>query len=281
MPLDQVDVDKMEDKGEMSFLEHLEILRWHIIRSVGAIFVFGIGLFLVHKWLFANVIMAPTKASFVTYKAICKFSNFVGMGDRMCFSPPEFEVIAVGFGETFITSIKVSIIGGFILAFPYVLYEIWKFIKPGLYDKEVKVARGFVAVCSLLFLSGVLFGYFVIAPFAVNFLTGYNLPDVINKPTLASYISYLIMFTAPAGLTFELPVIVYFLAKIGVVTAEGMKKYRRHAIIGILAISALLTPPDVITQFLIGIPVYILYEVSIVIAKRIQAEAATKELKST
>ena len=281
MPLDQVDVDKIESQGEMSFLEHLEVLRWHIIRSVVAIFIFGIGLFGVHKWFFEHILMAPTRGDFFTYKAVCRFSEAIGLGDRLCFTPPEFEVIAVGFGETFITSIKVAIIGGFILAFPYILYEIWKFIKPGLYDKEVKVARGFVAVCSMLFLSGVLFGYFVIAPFAVNFLTGYNLPDVINKPTLSSYISYLIMFTAPAGLTFELPVIIYFLAKVGVVTAEGLKKYRRHAVIAILATSAILTPPDVITQFLIGIPVYFLYEVSIVIAKRIQKENESKSLQTT
>ena len=272
MALDQVDIEVNKGESEMSFLEHLEILRWHIIRSIIAIFTCAIGIFLVHKWFFKTIIMAPTREDFFSYRVFCKISNWIGLGDRMCIKPPEFEVIAVGFGETFITSIKVSIIAGFILAFPYVLYEVWKFIKPGLYDKEAKLARGFVGVCSILFLLGVLFGYFIISPFAVNFLAGYNLPDVVNKPSLASYIGYLIMFTAPAGLTFELPVIVYFLAKLGVVNDKMMRKYRRHAIVFILGGSAILTPPDIITQFLIGIPLFFLYEISIIIAKRIQKE---------
>ena len=230
MPLDQVDVDNLPAEKEMSFLEHLEELRWHIVRAIVAILLFAVVLFVVHKWFFKAVIMAPTEDDFLSYRMLCKFSHFLGMGDNFCILPPKFEVIAVGFGETFITAVKVSIFGGFIIAFPYVLYEVWKFIKPGLYKEEQSAARGFVFVCSTLFLMGVLFGYYVIAPFAVNFLTGFSLPGVVNKPTLASYIDYLLMFTAPAGITFELPVVVYFLAKVGLVSPEGMRKYRRHAI---------------------------------------------------
>lgn len=281
MPLDQVDVDKLGEEKEMSFLEHLEELRWHIIRSIIAIIIFASVLFLVHKWFFDSVIMAPTMDGFLSYRALCSLSNAIGMGDSFCITPPPFEVIAVGFGEAFITAIKVSIFGGFIIAFPYVLYEAWKFIKPGLYVKEQKAARGFVFVCSTLFLIGVLFGYFVIAPFAVKFLSGFNLPGVINKPTLASYISYLVMFTLPSGLTFELPVVVYFLAKVGLVTAEGMKKYRRHAIVVILIGASIITPPDVVTQFLIGVPLYFLYEVSIIIARRIQKKSESLALQET
>jgi len=268
MPLDQVDVDKLGDEKEMSFLEHLEELRWHIVRSIVAILIGAIVLFLVHKWFFDTILMAPTEADFYSYQALCRFSNFLGMGDSFCMVPPPFEVIAVGFGETFITAVKVSIFGGFIIAFPYLLYEAWKFIKPGLYKEEQTAARGFVFVCSTLFLMGVLFGYFVIAPFAVKFLTGFNLPGVINKPTLSSYISYMIMFTAPAGLTFELPVIVYFLAKVGLVTAESMKKYRRHAVVAILIGASIITPPDVVTQFLIGVPLYVLYEIKRMLVKK-------------
>ncbi len=279
MPLDQVDVDNLDQEKEMSFLEHLEELRWHIVRSIVAILVGGIVLFLVHKWFFDYLIMAPTEDSFISYQALCSFSNFLGMGDSFCMKPPPFEVIAVGFGEPFIIAIKVSIFGGFIIAFPYILYEVWKFIKPGLYKKEQKAARGFVFVCSALFMLGILFGYFVITPFAVKFLSGFNLPGVINKPSLASYISYLVMFTLPAGLTFELPVVVYFLAKVGLVSAEGMRKYRRHAVVVILIGASIITPPDVVTQFLIGVPLYFLYEVSIIIAKRIQKKNESLELQ--
>ena len=281
MALDQVDVDKMDEQGEMSFLDHLEELRWHILRSLAAVFTFAIALFLFHKSFFSHVIMAPTKEGFFSFKVFCKLSHAIGMGDKLCIQPTEFEVIAVGFGETFITAIKISIVSGIILAFPYILYELWKFIKPGLYDTEVKLAKGFVGICSFLFLIGILFGYYVITPFGVNFLMSFNLPEVINKPTLNSYISYLVMFTVPAGIIFELQVVVYFFAKLGLVTAEIMKKYRRHAIIGILLCAALLTPPDVVTQFLIGIPLYFLYEISIIIAKRVQKNEAKKELQST
>ena len=274
MALDQIDVDKAElsqQEGikEMSFLEHLEELRWHIIRSLIAIVSGGIVLFLFQKWMFDEVIFGPTRKDFLSYRAICAFSEKVGLGDIMCFTPPEFAKIAIGFGEPFIMSIKVSFVLGFIIAFPYVLYEFWKFIKPGLYPEERNAARGMVGVCSFLFLLGVLFGYYIIAPFAVNFLAGYSIPGVQNTPTMSSFINYMIMFTAPAGLIFELPVIVYFLSKVGLVTPEGMRKYRRHAIIGVLLLAALITPPDVVTQFLIGIPLFILYEVSIIVSARV------------
>ena len=274
MALDQIDVDKAElsqQEGikEMSFLEHLEELRWHIIRSLIAIVSGGIVLFLFQKWMFDVVIFGPTREDFLSYRVICSLSEKVGLGNLMCFTPPDFAKIAIGFGEPFIMSIKVSFVLGFIIAFPYVLYEFWKFIKPGLYPEERNAARGMVGVCSFLFLLGVLFGYYIIAPFAVNFLAGYSIPGVQNTPTMSSFINYMIMFTAPAGLIFELPVVVYFLSKVGLVTPEGMKKYRRHAIIGVLLLAALITPPDVVTQFLIGIPLFILYEVSIIVSARV------------
>lgn len=283
MPLDQIDVDKLEEQqakgGEMTFLEHLEELRWHIIRSLAVIVGAGIVLFLAQEWLFDVIIFGPTHPDFLSYRAICGLSDAIGLGDRLCFQPPDFTTQAIGFGEAFITSIKVSFITGFIISFPYVFWEVWRFIKPGLYENEQKSARGIVWICSFLFALGVLFGYFVIAPFAVNFLAGYEIPGVQNTPTLSSLINYMIMFTAPAGLIFELPVFVYFFSKVGLVTPEGMRKYRRHAIIGILLLAAMLTPPDVVTQFLIGIPLFILYEVSIVISKRVADEEKRKEAK--
>jgi sec-independent protein translocase protein TatC len=265
MALDQIDVDQLDEDSakEMTFLDHLEELRWHIIRSLIAIVVVGVVFFIFHNWLFENIIFAPTKDSFPTYKLICSIS------ETLCMDTLSFSKQAIKFGESFIISIKVSFVMGFFVAFPFVFREFWNFIKPGLYDKERKATRGIVIICSLLFLAGVLFGYFVISPFAINFLMGFTIPGVENSPTLSSFINYMIMFTAPAGLIFELPIVVFFLAKVGLVTPEFMRKYRKHSFIGILLLAAVLTPPDVVTQFLIGVPLYILYEVSIVIAARV------------
>lgn len=283
MPLDQMDVDKLDQSKalsngkEMSFLDHLEELRWHIIRSLSAIVGVGILLFIFHKWLFDDVIFGPTKPDFFSYRFACWLSKSIGLGEAMCFQPPEFPKIAIGFGEPFIMSIKVSFVMGLFMAVPYVLLEFWRFIKPGLYPREQQAARGLVGVCSALFMVGVLFGYYIIAPFAINFLMGYNVPGVQNTPTMSSFINYMIMFTAPAGLIFELPVIVYFLSKAGLVTPDDMRKYRRHSIVGILILAALITPPDVVTQFLIGIPLYILYEASIFVSARVAREQAKEE----
>lgn len=248
---------------EMSFLEHLEELRWHIIKSLIAIISVGIVLFIFQKWLFDYIIFGPTHKDFISYKVMCNISHYLGLGDSGCLTPPEFKIIGVGFAEPFITSFTVSFVAGFIVAFPYVFGQIWAFIKPGLLPKERSAARGVIFVCTFLFFTGVLFGYFVVAPFAVNFLGGYTIPGVENSPTLKSFIVYMVMFTLPTGMVFELPIVVYFLTRVGLVTPEDMKKYRRHAIIIILFVAAVVTPPDVLTQFLVGVPLYVLYELSI------------------
>ncbi|PHN05800.1 twin-arginine translocase subunit TatC [Flavilitoribacter nigricans] len=278
MPLDQIDVDQIEngksnpEEAEMSFLDHLEELRWHIIRSLIAILAVSIVFFIFKNWFFGTVLLGPTEDDFISYQYFCWLSEWLHAGSALCFDPPEFRIQATGFAENFILHIKSAFIGGFVAAFPYVFYEIWKFVVPGLYPNERKVTRGVVIICSFLFITGVLFGYFVIAPFAINFLGGYVLPGVENAPTVSSLIGYMVMFTLPAGLIFELPMVVYFLSKLGLVTPAGMKQYRRHAVIGILALSAIITPPDVVTQFLIGIPLFILYELSIGIARRGEKE---------
>lgn len=277
MPLDQVDIDKYDqqqlaDAKEMSFLDHLEELRWHILRSLAAITIMGIVLFLFKNWFFEHIVFGPSHDDFISYRIICSLSNQLGMGDTMCFQPPVFETIAVGFAESFIMSIKVCFVAGFFVAFPYVFYQVWTFVKPGLYKNERTATRGIVAICSILFLLGILFGYYVISPFAINFLGGYYIPGVTNAPTISSFITYMVMFTAPAGLIFELPIVVYFLSKIGLLTPAIMKQYRRHAIVAVLILAALITPPDVVTQFLIGIPLFILYELSIFVSRRVEKQ---------
>lgn len=270
---------------EMSFFEHLEELRWHILRAAVAVTMAGVVLFIFQHWFFDTVVFGPTHKDFFSYRVICNLSHAIGLGDAMCFSPPEFRKQAIGFGEAFITSISTTFAAGFIAAFPYVFWEIWRFISPGLYPNERRAARGVVFVCSLLFLMGVGFGYFVIAPFAVNFLVGFTIPGVENTPTLDSYISYMIMFTLPMGLVFELPILVFFLAKVGLIGPDTMRTYRRHAIVVILILAAFLSPPDAVSQVLIAGPLLGLYEVSILVAareaarKRKQEEAEEAELR--
>ncbi len=250
---------------EMSFLDHLEELRWHLIRSAIAIFVIAILVFVFRDFVFDKIIMGPKKSSFITYQFFC------GLSEATCFSPPEFKLLPRQMGEQFYTTLKVSAWLGFILAFPYIFWEFWKFIKPGLYKNEQKATSGVVIICSALFLLGVLFGYLIISPFAISFLVGFSVsPEIVSSPTLASYVSNMTMFTIPTGLLFELPIVVYFLSRIGVLTPAFMKKFRRHAIVLIFVLAAIITPPDITTQFLIGIPIILLYEVSILISARVE-----------
>jgi len=247
---------------EMSFIEHLEELRWHIMRSLLAIVFFAIILFVFRTFVFDHIIFGPRHESFPTYRFFC------GISQATCFSPVEFELIAIQMGEQFFTAIKVSFWIGLIISFPYVFWEVWRFIKPGLYKTERNAARGIVFSCSFLFLTGVLFGYFIIAPFAINFLIGFDIGEASASPSLSSYVNYMTLFTIPTGILFQLPIFVYFFSIIGLITPALMKKYRRHAFVVILIIAAITTPPDVITQFLVGVPVYILYEFSILISGR-------------
>ena len=257
--------NKKDSEAEMSFLEHLEELRWHIVRSVLAIVLFGIVAFIYHDYIFDNVIFAPTQSWFPTYQFFCM------LGERMCFSPPDLNIETVTMGEAFFVSLSVSFWLGFIVSFPYVFYQFWSFIKPGLYDNERKAARGVVGICSILFLTGILFGYYGISPFAIKFLGSFDVGTVVstNTTSIKSLVGYITMITIPAGIIFELPVVIFFLAKIGLVTPAFLRKYRKHAYVLILILAAIITPPDITTQFMIGVPVFGLYELSIWIAARV------------
>jgi sec-independent protein translocase protein TatC len=269
MPLDQIDVDSLDDtpKKEMSFLDHLEALRWHLVRSVIAIIVGAIIIFASKDFVFNQIIFAPRFPDFFTYKFICSISEL------LCFEPAPFQIITRDLAEKFLVHFKSSIALGFIIAFPYVFWEVWRFVKPALYERELKAARGIVFVCTLLFLTGVLFGYYIIAPFSISFLAGYQLGDIMATPTLASYMNYMIMFTLPVGLVFELPVVVYFFSRLGIVSPEGMRRKRRLAFVVILIISAVITPTtDAITLLIVTFPLYGLYEVSIIVSGKAQKQ---------
>jgi len=254
---------------EMSFFEHLDELRSHLFRSVLVTFGIATLVFVMGDFIFDKFIYGPKKPDFLSYRFMCWFSNAVGLGDRMCMTPPKFEFDPRVMGETFFVHIKTSIMLGLAAAFPFVFREIWLFVRPGLHEHEAKAASGVVGVASGLFLLGVLFGYFVISPFAVKFLIGYEIGGVVgDTPSLASYVNYLLMFMIPTGILFQLPLVVFYLAKMGLITPEFMRTYRRHAFLFIIVLAAIVTPPDAITQFLIAVPIYGLYEISIGIAER-------------
>lgn len=260
---------KQEEEKEMSFLEHLEELRWHLVRSVISIVVIAIVVFFF-KDLVTKIINAPRFNHFPTHRLLCKYIEVHCDVNQM-------KVITMKMAEEFITHLKTSLSLGLLLSFPYIFWEIWRFVKPGLYENERKAARGIVAICSFLFFLGVFFGYFIVAPFAINFLAGYTFGET-NESTvsLSSYISYMVMVTFPVGIIFQLPVMSYILAKIGILTSSFMKNYRRHAIVIIFIIGAVISPPDLPSQFLLALPLLGLYELSIRIVSRIEKKEEKK-----
>ena len=261
--------EEIRHEKEMSFLEHLEELRWHIIRSLAAIFVFAIIAFLAKDIVFGKIILGPSRADFWTYQMFCKIGHLTGT-DAFCIDSLPFIIQNRKMTAQFTLHLTSSFVIGLILAFPYAFWELWRFVKPGLYPREKKVSRGAVFFVSLLFISGVLFGYFIITPISINFLSHYQLdPSISNEIDLSSYISTLMMLVLASGLMFQLPVVVFFLTKAGIITPEILITYRKHAVIVILVLSALLTPPDVVSQILMAFPLLFLYQISILISKRI------------
>jgi sec-independent protein translocase protein TatC len=273
MPLDQL---HEHEKTEMSFFDHIEELRRHILRSVGAIVGIGVLFFLNKDFVFNTLLFGPRNPDFITYRAICAFSQAVGAGDSMCFSPTPFTILSRQLGEILMQHMMVSFWLGLICAFPFVLWEFWKFIRPGLLPSEQRTIRGVVFICSSLFFLGVCFGYFILAPFSISFLASYTVEGAEVAPTLDSYVNYMTMFTIPTGLIFEMPIVAYFLAKLGVIGQQFMRAYRRHAIVVIVIVAAIITPPDVASQIIVVIPLLTLYEVSIMVVGRVQRQREKK-----
>jgi sec-independent protein translocase protein TatC len=267
--------------NEMSFLDHLEELRWHLIRSTLAIVIIGVAAFMFRGFIFDTVIFGPKKMDFPTYRLFCDIATFLGFDSAFCADKLPFTIQSRLMSGQFSAHIWTSIWAGFIIGFPYVLYEMWKFISPGLYEKERKNSRGFILIASLLFFMGVLFGYYVVAPLSINFLGTYQVSaEVTNEFDLASYISTVRASVIACGILFELPIIIFFLTKVGLVTPEIMKKYRKIALVIVLILSAVITPPDVASQIIVAIPVLILYQVSIHISKRVLKSEAKKARKA-
>ena len=267
---------KKGEKGEMSFLEHVEELRWHLIRSILAILLFAILAFVFKSIVFDEILFAPRNSDFITNKLLHKLGDMFNMKSLNINEKP-FNLISIRMAGQFSAHISISLIAGLIVAFPYVFWQFWRFVQPALHKKEKKYARGAVFYTSLLFSLGVLFGYFVLAPLSIHFLVSYTTStDVTNQIYLMSYVSTISSIVLASGVVFELPVLVYFLSMVGIVNPRFLKKYRKHALVLILLLAAIITPPDIFSQILVAIPLLGLYEIGISISRKIERRAAKK-----
>jgi len=256
-----------ESEKEMSFLEHLEELRWHLVRASIAIAVFAIAAFVSKSFVFHTVILGPSRPDFFTYQMLCKLGELMNT-PLICIDELPFIIQSRQMTGQFTMHISSSLVIGLICSFPYVFWEIWRFVSPGLYFTEKRAARGATFFVSVLFISGVLFGYFIISPLSINFLANYQLDQsILNEFDIISYVSTVSMLVLASGLMFQLPIVIYFLSTAGLVTPALMRRYRRHAIVVILVVSAIITPPDLMSQILIALPLIVLYQISIFISK--------------
>jgi sec-independent protein translocase protein TatC len=254
--------------GEMSFLDHLEELRWLLVRSTSAVLIMAFVTYFISDYLFDVIIFGPTRPSFFTYTFFCDLSHQLGFAESICITEMPFIIQNTEMEGQVNVFVWMCVLAGFILSFPYILWEVWKFIGPALYEKEKRNAKVFVFSSSLLFFLGVIFGYFVVIPMSVNFVATFTVSDVVkNQFTLDSYMGMVKTSVLASGLFFELPIIIYFLTKLGLVTPEFLRKYWKYAVVIILIVAAIVTPPDVVSQTIVAIPMLIIYEVSILISK--------------
>ena len=264
-------MNSIQPKDEMSFLDHLEELRWHLIRSVTAILIIATVAFIFKDFIFDVLLFGPKKNDFITYKWFCSISQSIGQGNSFCIDELPFRIQSRTMAGQFSAHLWTSILAGFILAFPYIIFEFWKFISPGLYENERKNARGFIFIASLLFFFGILFGYYIVTPLSINFLGNYSVSsEIFNDFDLNSYIGLLRASVLASGIIFELPIIVYFLTKIGIITPAFLRKNRKISLVLVLSLSAIITPPDIASQIIVSIPILVLYEVSILISRIVQ-----------
>ena len=253
----------------MTFLEHLEELRWTLVRSAIAIVVAMVAAFIAKDFLFDSVILAPKEPGFITYRAFCALGHSLGMGEALCASDLSFSLQNISMSGQFFTHLIVSFVAGFIIAFPYVLWEMWRFVGPGLHPTERRSLRGVVAFASVLFLTGILFGYYMLAPLSIQFFGAYQVSgSVQNAVALDSYVAMITSVTLWTGIIFEMPLVILFLTKAGIVGPDFLRTYRKHAFVAILIIAAILTPPDVVSQLIVSGPLMVLYEFSILVSAR-------------
>ncbi len=276
MDVDAIAAAEDRETAEMTFMDHLDALRGHLVRGVIAFIVCSIAVFFAKDFVFDGIIFAPTREDFPTYRALCWLSKNLGLEDGICLSfTVPVQLINTKIAGQFTMHLQVAAVLGFVVAFPYIFWELWRFVKPGLQQKEVKYTQGIIFFTSMLFLLGVAFGYYVLTPFSVNFFATYSVSSAVKDLyDLSDYISFVTMFSLLSGITFELPIAVYFLSKLGLMTPSFMRTYRRHAFVILLIIAAIITPADAVSQVLVFIPLVLLYEVSIFISARVEKNNA-------
>lgn len=274
-PLDQ----DLPNEKRMGFLDHLEELRSRLFKSIIAIFLGSTFLFIKKDWVFDIILFGPRNPEFYSFELWCKLSHLIGAEDKLCVNDIKYELINTSMLGNFTAHILVSLIGGIIIAFPYLMYQVWSFIKPALKDSERKSIRGLGFYSSMLFFVGIAFGYWGIVPLSLQFLGGYEIGDVAARIALMSYVKTVSSISLSSGLVFQLPVVVYFLSRAGIITSKMLSSYRKHSLVGILIVSAIITPPDITSQILVSIPVLFLYEIGIIIAKRQERKREKKESK--
>jgi sec-independent protein translocase protein TatC len=269
------------DNAEMSFMDHLEALRWHLMRAVIAWLAAAIAIFVYIDWVFDNIIYAPARSSFISYRVLCQLSHKLNIGDALCMPPVDIPLQGNSISGPFMSALSIAMVGGIIAAFPYLFWELWKFVKPALSPKEVKYARGSIFWVSLCFFSGAMFGYFLLAPFTFNFLANFHLGTTgayKYLPTLDDYIDTLNSIILGCGVSFELPILAYVLAKVGIINAKFLRTYRKYAVVIILVVAAIITPsPDWTSQVLVSLPLILLYEISVMLCAKVDRQTAKEE----
>ena len=272
---------KDSEGAEMSFMDHLEVLRWHIFRVAIVLVVVACVAFFYVNWIFDNILMAPSRSSFITYSGLCNLGHKLHLGDSLCMPPINLQLLGTTVSGPFMSAINISFISAIVVAFPYLIWELWRFVKPALSAKEIGYARGSIGWVSLCFFSGAAFGYYLLAPFTFNFLANFTLGNLgVYKymPTLDDYIDTLTSLILGCGMAFELPVLAYVLSKLGLITPKFLKNYRKYAYVIILIVAAVITPsPDWTSQSIVAVPLILLYEISIFISKRVDNKRVKEE----
>lgn len=267
-----------KNDNEMNFWDHLEALRWHLLRSFIAVLVFAIGAFVAREFIFDTIILAPKSQDFFTNVMLCKMGAALGT-DALCFNTMNLKIINIEMSGQFLIHLYISIITGVIVAIPYIIGEIWAFIRPALYPNEQKHTTGAVIITSLLFIMGVLFSYFLIVPLTINFLGTYQVSETVNNTiALRSYIGTVVSLTFAVGLVFELPVFVFFLTKVGLLTPDFMRQNRKYMLVIVLAMAAIITPADIFSQIMVSIPLYGLYELSITVSRYVHKKQEEEDV---
>lgn len=273
-------ISNSDSSTEMTFFDHIDELRRHLFRSVIAILIGSVFVGYYNKFIIRNILMGPIHSDFVTYRYLCSLGRFLKMGDSLCLNTVSIKMQSNAVAGQFNVFLNVILIGGLIIAFPYVFWQFWRFVKPALKNNELKGTRGVIFWVSLLFFIGILFGYYVIAPYTINFFAGFQIDESIeNFWTIASYFNTMMPLVLGSGLMFQLPLVLYFLAKIEVVSSTFLKKYRKHAIMVITIVVSIITPPDILSTIICSIPLIFLYEISIFLIVGIEKKRKIAEAK--